>query len=528
MRFLIGFFSFLVFLSSNVYAENQVLPPIPPLNNSATIAPKVETTLPKDDKKPVLPPNNIVYPDGFKKPAIDNKTIQTKPKEEAHIDFFTTNKKTEPIKTISSTVPNNTQSIAPTSKIETTTASQNVVPEKKVEPEKSPEIIPSKNNATWINNSVSNLDKTGDLKVPSWVDYNSLVPQKDFALMLTRVTKITDKKFFGDLDPVSLDKTLTRGQAFDSSIKAFGLEKEMEKIANNYKSKFKDLNPAHKYYNACITAEVIKLSAGYPDNTFKPDDLLKWSEAIAIIDSVHKWATLMPEQTPIQKAIDFKKNIWYYFLDGFRLVLTLIYSVVSLFFLLKAWKRSRNDTSGFKEIITSLCFATGSLFVMWINEMLYARGIIDKPIYYIISTVSVLAGLFLIRTSSLINKQTEPKPKANVEVAYVEYVDISRGEIFVVDSITKRRMLTLISADTKIYNKENKLLGKAFLSEIAVGDVVNIKGTEQVSGGAVVKADTILLMASKQNSHVKKHNKSTIEVQDQEEVKIQNIIRRNN
>lgn len=517
MRFLIGFFSFLVFLSSNVYAENQILPPTPP-NNPTTV---VNT----ENKKPVLPPNNIVYPDGFKKPVTENKAIQTKPKEPEHIDFFTTNKKTKPIKTISSVVQNNTQSIAPPPPNVTVLSSTVVV---KDEPQKSPEIIPSKNNATWINNSVSNLDKTGDLKVPSWVDYNSLVAQKDFALMLTRVTKITDKTFFGDLDTVSLDKTLTRGQAFDSSIKAFGLEKEMEKIATSYKSKFKDLKPEHKYYNACITAEVIKLSAGYPDNTFKPDDLLKWSEAIAIIDSVHKWATLMPEQTPIQKAIDFKKNIWYYFLDGFRLVLTLIYSVVSLFFLLKAWKHSRNDTSGFKEIITSLCFATGSLFIMWINEMLYARGIIDKPIYYIISTISVLAGLFLIRTSSLINKQTEPKPKANVEVAYVEYVDISRGEIFVVDSITKRRMLTLISADTKIYNKENKLLGKAFLSEIAVGDVVNIKGTEQASGGSIVKADTILLMASKQNTHVKKHNKSTIEVQEQEEVKIQNIIRRNN
>lgn len=505
MRFLIGFFSFLVFLSSSAYAENQNLPPNPPLTTTS----KAEQ--PKVDKKSTEA--NIIYPDGYKKPKLKDKVVPVVSKAPAHIDFFSNgNQKTEQT-TIPSTQSSQAQPEA-----------TNIIPEKK----EALKIIPSKNNATWINNSVSNLDKTGDLKVPSWVDYNSLVPQKDFALMLTRVTKITDKKFFGDLDPVSLDKTLTRGQAFDSSIKAFGLEKEMEKIATNYKSKFKDLNPSHKYYHACITAEVIKLSAGYPDNTFKPDDLLKWSEAIAIIDSVHKWATLLPEQTPIQKAIDFKKNIWYYFLDGFRLVLTLIYSIVSIVFLLKAWKRSRNDNSGFKEIISSLCFATSSLFIMWINEMLYARGIIDKPIYYIISTISVIAGIFLIRTSSLINKRTEPKPEANVEVAYVEYVDISRGEIFVIDSLTKRRLLTLISADTKIYNKENKLLEKAFLSEIAIGDVVNIKGTEQVSGGSVVKADTILLMASKQHSHVKKQHKTTLEVHDQDEVKIQNIIRRNN
>lgn len=513
------------------YAENTNSAPTPssaissaglPINNQAS--PNNTETKPQDNKvnnvnnnqtninqPPSLPnqtdnkkevqnvkKDETIYPDNYKKQ-------EQKEEQKKFINFYGDEGKKE----------NNNQT------------NDNKVKDTK-EDEIKPSVTPSKNNNNWINNSVFNLDKTGDLKVPSWIDYNSLVNQKDFALMLMRVTKINNKDFFGELDHNALDKTLQRGVAFDAAIKAFGLEKEMERIGGTYKTRFKDLPQAHKYYNACLTAEVLKLSAGYPDGTFRPDDLLKWSEAIAIVESVHRWASLLPEQTPLQKANDFKKNIWYYFLDGFRLVLTLIYSILSIVFLIRSWKRAQHDKTGLKEIISSLCFAIGCLFIMWLNEMLYARELINKPVYYIISTISVIAGVFLIRTSSLISKQVEPKPKANVEVAYVEYVDISRGEMFVVDSITKRRILALISNETKVYNKENKVLGKAFLSEIAVGDVISLKGTEQISGGAVVKTDTIYLMASKQSNTVKQTKKQNITVNQEEEVQIQNIVRRNN
>jgi hypothetical protein len=371
----------------------------------------------------------------------------------------------------------------------------------------------------WINGSVSNLDKSGVLKVPDWVDYNSYVSQKDYAIMLSKVTKIKDKKMFGETEQ-GFNQRLSRGMAFDYALKAFGLEPEMEKVVENYKTKFKDISQDHQFYKACLTAEILKLSAGYPNGTFRPDDLLKWSEAVAIAESVYRWASLMPEQTPIQKATDSRKYLWYYFLDAFRLALTGIYCVVSIIFLLKAWRKAKHDRTGFREIIASLSFASISLLVMWINEMLYARGLMPKEAYYIISTISVIAGLFLIRTTNLITKHAEPKPEANVEVAHVEYVDITRGEIFLVDSITKRRILALISKDSKIHNRENRLLGQAFFSELAVGDFVSVKGTESIAGGSVVNIDNLYILASKQNTKV--NNQHKIEIKEQEYNTIKN------
>src|SRR5687768_4290406 len=45
---------------------------------------------------------------------------------------------------------------------------------------------PKSKTSDWINNSVNNLDKNGVLKIPDWVDYDSLVSQKDFAIMLSK------------------------------------------------------------------------------------------------------------------------------------------------------------------------------------------------------------------------------------------------------------------------------------------------------------------------------------------------------
>jgi len=41
---------------------------------------------------------------------------------------------------------------------------------------------PKEKSSKWINNSINNLNKNGVLKVPDWVDYDSLVSQKDFAV----------------------------------------------------------------------------------------------------------------------------------------------------------------------------------------------------------------------------------------------------------------------------------------------------------------------------------------------------------
>jgi hypothetical protein len=354
----------------------------------------------------------------------------------------------------------------------------------------------------WVNLSMDILKKNNIIKIPDWVQYDSLISQRDYAIMLSKVTSIKDKSLFGDIDYESFDKPLSRALAIDSAIRAFGLEKQMDKVVENYKSKFIDISPEHKYYKACLTAEVIKLSAGYPDKTFRPDDLLRWAEAVAIIESVYRWASLMPEQTPIQKAEDMRKNLWYYFIDAFRLGLTLLYAIISIIVLIDSWNKARKEKSKLRPIIGTLCLSVIFLFIMWVNEMLYGRGIIDKPVYYIVSTISILAGIFLIRTSLLVNKETKPKPKFNVEVAYIEYVDLSRREIFVIDSVTKRRMIVTFDSDTKIYNRENRLLGKAFFSELKQGDFISIKGFEEVDGSSLIKAEMLLILASKNNNIV--------------------------
>jgi len=354
----------------------------------------------------------------------------------------------------------------------------------------------------WVNLSMDILKKNNIIKIPDWVQYDSLISQRDYAIMLSKVTSIKDKSLFGDIDYESFDKPLSRALAIDSAIRAFGLEKQMDKVVENYKSKFIDISPEHKYYKACLTAEVIKLSAGYPDKTFRPDDLLRWAEAVAIIESVYRWASLMPEQTPIQKAEDMRKNLWYYFIDAFRLGLTLLYAIISIIVLIDSWNKARKEKGKLRPIIGTLCLSVIFLFIMWVNEMLYGRGIIDKPVYYIVSTISILAGIFLIRTSLLVNKETKPKPKFNVEVAYIEYVDLSRREIFVIDSVTKRRMIVTFDSDTKIYNRENRLLGKAFFSELKQGDFISIKGFEEVDGSSLIKAEMLLILASKNNNIV--------------------------
>lgn len=416
--------------------------------------------------------------------------------------------------------PNNTISSPPVVSSTPSAITQSIAPPSSIP------VIKKLKSSDWVNNQVSNLDKNGVLKVPDWVDYDSLVSQKDFAIMLAKVTGIKDKSVFSTLDQQGFDKPLSRAMAIDAALRAFGLEKEMDKVIENYKTRFKDLSPEQKYYKASLTAEIIKLSAGYPDGTFRPNDLLKWSEGVAIVESVYRWASLMPSQTPIQKAEDMRKNIWFYFIDGFRLILTSIYCLLSMIFLFRAWQRAKSDRTGLRPIIASLCFASFFLFVMWLNEMLYGRGLIEKSIYYVVSLISVLAGMFLIRTSNLIAKQAEPKPKATIEVGYVDHIDLNRGEMFVIDSITKRRMLALISPDTKIYNRENRLLGSAFFSEIGQGDFVNIRGTEQISGGAIIDIDMLLILASKQNNNVNKTNKTAVSEQELNQNQIQNKYKR--
>ncbi|RYY00512.1 hypothetical protein EON78_00955 [bacterium] len=449
-----------------------------------------------------------VNPETQVSPPVDNQQVNP-PQETGRILLNEANN--SPENTVNKTETTNT--------IPAVNTSPNTVTESKAPVVSSPII-----NNDWVNNQASNLNKNGVFKMPEQVDYDSLVSQKDFAIMLSKVTGIKDKTIFGDLDVQGFDKPLSRAMAIDSALRAFGLEKEMDKVVENYQTKFTDLNPNQKYYKASLTAEIIKLSAGYPDRTFRPDDLLKWSEGLAIVESVYRWASLMPEQTPIQKAEDLRKNIWYYFIDGFRLVLTSVYCLLSIIFLFRAWKRSKNDKTGLRPIIASLCFATTFLFIMWLNEMLYGRGLIEKAVYYVISTISILSGMFLIRTSNLISKQTEPKPKANIEVGYVDHIDISRGEMFVIDSITKRRMLALISSDTKVYSKENRLLGAAFLSELSAGDFVSVKGTEQINSGAIIDVDMILVLASKQANVNSRQQKQVIE--ETEEIKIQSTYRK--
>jgi len=54
----------------------------------------------------------------------------------------------------------------------------------------------------------------------------------------------------------------------------------------------------------------------------------------------------------------------------------------------------------------------------------------------------------------------------------------------------------LVTEQTKIYNQEDKLLNLSFLSEIGVGDFVNIRGTTRMKG-AVIEAETVLLIAAR-------------------------------
>ncbi len=54
------------------------------------------------------------------------------------------------------------------------------------------------------------------------------------------------------------------------------------------------------------------------------------------------------------------------------------------------------------------------------------------------------------------------------------------------------------------------MFGSAFFSEISPGDFVSIRASEQISGGAIVDIDMLLLLASKTNTTNVKNTKLNV------------------
>ena len=354
-------------------------------------------------------------------------------------------------------------------------------------------------NAQWIEKASKVLKESGTLALPDNINYMSFITYDDFVQLLRRVTNSYDKRKFTPPDNINMKAPITRGAAIDLLVTVFGFSTQTDKLMIN-KSNFKDVLPSHPHFNAIVLAEQTKLISGYPNGTLHPDEYMTIAEGMSLLETIYKWKIIFSQGKPEwTKAQEERDVFWYKILDGFRLILTLLYGVLAVYCLITAVYQSRKDENpNMRAIIIAFLVVSLTLVFIWVNEILFNYGFIDRGIYQLFAILSILASLLLIKISVSLKKTVSPQERISIDVAYVDYIDPERGELFVIDSISKRKILTVITEETQIYNQEDKLLGLAYLNQIGLGDFVNIRGVSRMNG-LVVESETILLIASRGN-----------------------------
>lgn len=332
----------------------------------------------------------------------------------------------------------------------------------------------------WAQDSVQVLQENG-IQLPQGINYTALISPQDFGNLISQVSSMP----LDQLNKFSLPATpgqqgITRGESIHLVLASFGLTEALPGFANQA-SKFSDLTPSHPAYASIVLAESVHLINGYPDRTIRPNERLSWGEALILVETVYSWRKALPTTAPEWvRNFQKKQNMWYQLIDGFRLLLTLAYVVLALYFLGRTWlKVRRQKSSPYRNFSLGLAIVTLMLGALWISELLFNYALIPREIYASFAMLSVFAGLFLLKLGADIDGDiSKPKPQVVIDAGYVTSINHERGELFIKDRISDAHSLALAGSETKILRKTGKKsVESAFLSDVEVGDLVSLRAS---------------------------------------------------
>lgn len=378
--------------------------------------------------------------------------------------------------------------------------------------------------ARWARQSVHVLEENG-IALPSNINYAELINRADYLNVLAKIADTSRSQLVLPYEQ-SLIGEITRAEAIHRVILAFGLEQAL-KAPVTQESRFRDILPQHPAFAAVVLAENLKLINGYPDRTIRPDERLSWGEALILIETLYSWRKALPTDAP-QWVRNYQKrqNMWYQLVDGFRLLLTLAYVGIALFFFIKSYRRSRHQqASPFKSLSFLLGIVTLLLALMWVNDILFNYRLIPREIYAIGGLISIFVALLMLKTGSHIDeKMSEPKPQAVIDSGYVESVNHEKGEIFIKDIQTQAHALAVVSPDTKIASHLEGKSVAAFFSEIRAGDIVSLKGASSFNGSVIEAERLSIVQREVVQAQQQQINWQTQTSQNQQTQQIQNRI----
>ncbi|MGV3524534.1 MAG: S-layer homology domain-containing protein [Candidatus Sericytochromatia bacterium] len=332
----------------------------------------------------------------------------------------------------------------------------------------------------WAQDSVQVLQENG-IQLPQGINYGALISQDDFIRLLAQVSAAPVPQLReGRLNLANNSDAMTRGEAIHLVLGAFGLTESLPAFANQ-PSKFSDLPKSHPAYASVVLAESVHLINGYPDRTIRPDERLSWGEGLILIETVYSWRKALPTTAPewVQQ-FQRRENMWYQLIDGFRLLLTLAYMVLALYFLGKTWNKARKQrTSPYRNFSFGLAIVTVLLAALWVSELLFNYALIPREIYASLAMLSVFAGLMLLKMGSDLDSDIgKPKPQVVIDAGYIVSLNTEKGEVMIRDKATDSHSLALIGSDAKILRKTGrKSVESSFVSDLQVGDLVSLRGS---------------------------------------------------
>ena len=373
--------------------------------------------------------------------------------------------------------------------------------------------------ARWAQDAVRVLQENG-IQLPTGIDYNALISKDDFIRVLSRVSAVPVAQLRSTLwNQNPTNKQLTRGEAIHLLISGYGMGPSLENFGRQ-PSFFTDLDREHPAYASIVLAERVNLINGYPDKTIRPDEPLSWGEALILTETISSWRQALPTSAPEWvKQFEQKQNMWYQLIDGFRLLLTLVYLSFSVFFIGRTWYKARRMApSPIRKFSVALAIITGFLALLWISELLFNYALISRDVYAILAMLSIFVGLFLLKAGVDLDKDiSKPKPQSVIDSGYVAAINHEKGEIFIKDKLSESHSLGLITPDTKIYRKTGgKATETAFLSEIQVGDVVSLRAAH-LEHDALLEVERLTLVethqevAAQSETHVQEYIHETQE-----------------
>ncbi len=351
--------------------------------------------------------------------------------------------------------------------------------------------LPQAYHARWARQSVKILEENG-LTLPDQINYAEQIGRDDFLRVLARVAAVAPSQL---QITQPLTGEITRAEAIQRVILAFGLREALRN--DRLESRFIDLGRQHPFYTAIALAESLKLINGYPDQTIRPNERLSWGEALILIENLYSWRQALPVDAPQWvRNHQQRQNMWYQLVDGFRLLLTLVYAGLALFFIARSWRRTRHQQgSPLKALSFLLSVLTLLLSLMWLNEILFNYHLIPREIYALGALISVFIALLMLKAGTYLDgKISEPKPQAVIDAGYVEAINSEKGEIFIKDSQTALCAMAVITPDTKIFSHLDGQASAAFFSEIRPGDLLSLKGASSFQG-SVIEVERLAILS---------------------------------